>query len=293
MENDMQVLLEQYKVLYNSKPTSFQLAEAEHNLWRVYNIVNPGRLEGDVIRTWLKRTINLDVEHAYEVRHSLYMHRAWAMPLFEQVDLNKVSLSTAIRLMQKVTRYAKLHERERGEVLLQFLQNYNGTPASLSPVAPTVTSVEKLDAVSNNVQMSVQFQQQVKMLGAVYIEHLLAEVPDGSHHRRELLEGFDLSLGQLVEELRDSVNRIKQVARRIKADNRVTRKAFTWACEVLGISFKYEHPEELDMKRVSRAKLRRARDLHPDRNPAPEAVDEYQAVLEAYKVLEAYSKEKR
>jgi len=293
MEPEVAVLLEQYKLLHANNALCSQLAEAEHVLWQTYKSTRMDRIEGIKPRVWLKQTINLDHETSYEERSALYYHRAWSMPLFALIDAKKITQSAATRLVKKTRAYAKLHSISPAEALAQSLQNYDGTTKTLSPISQDIPLVERLSAISNPVQLSIHFRQQVKLLGTVFVEQLLADVPDSSHQRKDLLEGFDISLSQLIDELSVSIHKVKTDARRIKEQNPVTRKVFSWACEVLGLDFKYGQPEPIDMKRVSRAKLRRARDLHPDRNPALEAVDEYQAVIEAYNVLQAYSKEKR
>jgi hypothetical protein len=277
-----------YKALRNSGGISqFELARAEHELFQHFVRVF-GDNHDTAQRNWLVKNIGLDSAATYENRATLYHQRSWTMPLFEKVEGKIMSLATATRLTRTVKQYAKRHGISRIEALQKFLGGFDGTAESLRAIDAN-RSISSFDSTVQTA--SLKFKQQVVALSAGFIEQVLQDMPEAALYRQRLTESFTLSQEQLIEELRYSIHKIKADTRRAQADEVVDVTSFEWACEVLGL-VDFTFGKKIDLIRASRAKFRRARELHPDRNAAPQAVEEYQAVLEAYKVLEHYARTK-
>jgi hypothetical protein len=277
------------KLRKSNNVTHFELAQAEHLLWQHFCRVF-GDNHNTSQRQWLVKNIGLDTVATYENRATLYHQRSWSLPLFDKVESKAMTLATATRLTRTVKAYSKEHTLAKSEALAKFLEGFDGTAESLRAVEMN-KPISQLDRTISKASQA--FKQQVLALSASFIEQILQDMPDAAYHKRTLTESFSVSQEQLIEELRFSIKKIKTQTRNTAADETIDSTSFEWACEVLGV-IDFEFGKDIDIIRASRSKFRRARELHPDRNPAPEAVEEYQAVIEAFKILEHYhTKRKR
>jgi hypothetical protein len=293
------------KALAAGNFSSLARVEMEDEMWERHKALTSGTLrEGykQQRRDWFVSIFG-HATSGYENRATIYNAGPWAYRLFDMLDKGLIKLSTASRMIAEVKAVAVKKNVTNEEALAGLFSSYNGTPRSLGlvrgrpvslrePILSAEASAEvDVDAVSfdtydSNLSVSRTYKRNVLALTSKYLTHV---VPD--KNTRDLIrQGFELSLGQLIEEMRNNVNKVRISDRRAEREEVVSVDQFTWACEVLGLPFAYG--DVFDIVRVNRAKMRRARDLHPDRNPTPEAKTEYQAVLEAFETMQKYSKKR-
>jgi uncharacterized protein (DUF849 family) len=101
------------------------------------------------------------------------------------------------------------------------------------------------------------------------------------------MEDFIVIVQEAGEDLRRHVYDVKSQSKQASKPRKIGMERVRQACEVLGLSM--TPGQSIDLKVAKKAMLRRASQLHPDRNNNSKQTQlEYQAVVEAYKTLELF-----
>lgn len=110
---------------------------------------------------------------------------------------------------------------------------------------------------------------------------------------QQLKADYGAFLREAHEDLHRDLDRMhrKKAERKVVA-RRVTREGFGAACEVLGTFIRFG--EDVDLRDIRRRALKRAGELHPDKNQGSGARnEEYQRVIEARNLLVRYQEDRK
>src|SRR3972149_977346 len=274
-------LSEVYVAARQENAGSEKLAILEEQIWqRCRAEVGPGKLNR---RDWLMAKFGGPVSE-YSERGSIHMAGKWAHVLFDKIDSGFIGRNSAFRLCVQVKKIHEATKRPHDEIIQELLSNWKGSLRGIG------IDIKKSDRPIGAVG-SRQFGIEMMSLVERFLESECGpSVRESS--RAALAEGFRTSLEQLIDEFRHSISTTKERSRS-EAITRIGYSNFSWACEVLGLSLKFgqrigDHEIDKFKKLAARNRLRRSRDLHPDRNTAPAATEEFQAVQEAFRVINQY-----
>jgi hypothetical protein len=222
-----------------------------------------------MLRQWLKQEFGGKESH-YEVRASLLAAGDWVDPIWRYIESGALAYATARDIFRHArlghndeTRTRRLRRSLKSRIAAAHVEDSNGFSGAMRRYLHGVRTQTKA------------------MLGSA-----IAGLPPDDAKRIE--EDFLETLQLVCNDLRDSIRKVRKP--NLKPAERVGRVRFDRACEVLSVTFRYGHP--IDMAQVKQRKWQRAKELHPDRNRGSrEHEQELQAVLDAFDILEQYSKE--
>lgn len=277
------------------------LAEMEYDLWnKVKAEAGPGVSKVQERRDWFHKNFGGAIS-SYEHRASVYRAGAWAHHLFQHVDEGKMSLSQAAEAVRVTKKEAAVYDIDPATTLGPILKKmrtkltFDDDPAS-AKVEELLEDVRisrgkeepKTDITfsKHNTSGSKEFKRQMHLLGEKFVEAQFANFYVDEYHKARLIKDFKVSLDQLIDEFRHTVTRTKNKTKN-EGIEEIGENLFQWACDVFAIVVEFGKP--VDMKRIQKLRIRRMRDLHPDRNPSKEAEAEYRAVNDAYNILNKYS----
>jgi hypothetical protein len=288
--------------------SSYDLALLEHKIWKLVKQRHGARVTKKVgeRRDWMSKEFGGSTS-TYDQRAKIFNAGKWAHVLFEKMDKDNMPLIHASEIVTHIKEGLKLDPSGKPKVLLeQVLESYTGQYKDIRAVQWVTQPRSKRpadrkkgrrgigpkspEAVSLGIR-SRKYKEDVKALTKEFLDASLATLDHTDPYLRDkIIESFNLSIDQTVEEFRYELDTLKKETRLgFKSIHQVGKRRFDVACEVLQLhDAAYGKP--IDMKKVARRMRIRARDLHPDRNPTPEAKEEYQAVTDAFKTLQDYAR---
>ncbi|UCC72005.1 MAG: hypothetical protein JSV86_16805 [Gemmatimonadota bacterium] len=294
-----------------------ELAAAEALLWKS---ASPERRRADIpdhLRveraTWLNVVLGESV-WTYKMRGTLWsaqMRGEPVEPLWRRLRDKRMTASTAYKIYKKAQRRAAREkcplnaaiavEIEAYEKLPIYRLDPDGIPlradkAAKAEVGEAAKAAKAAKAAAKKVAASKKLRERVVDL----VEKLA---------RRELTEFDDVTTERLVAQLtadikaslRDHSGRVRRArirdAQHTAADEAVdvairsiSRRRYTEACRQLNIT-PTAPSKPVDLTAAKKAKRAWAREYHPD--VSPDTRDAYEAVIEAYQVIEQYAEEQR
>jgi hypothetical protein len=279
---------------------SYKLAVAENKIWEVVSN-HHGKGFTKVIgekRDWFHRRFGGNTSD-YDFRSNMLKADKWAHHLFEMVDAGELSLNQAATAVREARKISQIRQVDLDLALKAAVANTLETTrrkkpgkqeepkerARKSSKAPAL-NVEEMELSKNKIASSKEFGRYMHQLGQKFIEAQFDEIYIDDYHKKRLAADFKVSLDQLLDEFRNTVTNTKNKTID-EGIEEIGEDSFNWACQVLGLRVEFGRP--IDIKKVSKIQIRRARDLHPDRNPSKEAAAEYRAVNDAFTILKAYA----
>lgn len=254
-------------------------------------------------REVLKKTLGGNVGE-YELRQTLLGADEWADPLWELWDKG-TPVHTVHRLLIQTRQRAKLKSERCSVALQRVLDEYRQgwlrhtaegkayyagrAPTPEPPPAPAASPPEPRGGEDEN-RLSKAFAEQLRIMTSQFVRTACAGLED--YDASKITDDFT---GYVREALDDLRRKLTAARKRIRAKQdqplaHVTRASFDHACEILVVHGKHGKP--IDLREAKRRMLRRAADAHPDRwGGSTHAVEEYQAIIGAYSVLEQYMEE--
>lgn len=283
MSAELDALLAEYEELRGKvNVTHLELVSQEHKIWNQlkleYGTGLTKRPEIGERREWFASRFG-GMTSSYDNRFTIYKAGAWAHSLFDFVEQGVMSLGKAKSIVGRAKQITSRKKIPPSEALVIALSE--NTPTS----EDEEVEQQSLDPVPVGTLKS--FHRHVSHLAAAHTEEALSGMNVTDYHRQTLIEDFMLSLDLLIREFGRKINQVKGDTR-TASKRAVGAVQFNWACEVLGLKYRFDD-SEVDMEAVKRRKNKRALELHPDRNPNnPKAAQELDRVIEAYEILEAY-----
>ncbi len=226
-----------------------------------------------------------------KARARQFLHSAGpaADPLWERVE-GDMTLHSALQIMQSARERA-----ENGEDLAFAVQNCiaeydNFGYASKSPDGKIVRrrlpgSNSPPPAASDPTPGGRAFWS---FLRTHVMEYIKTRLPDADQHTRDgVIRRFEVDLNVLLVDLQKEISKAPKQG--LKATIAVSRKSIIQACIALNMKPpKVGQPVDMETARLQRR--RHARAYHPDSHGGSEATrEQYQAVIEAFKLLETYN----
>lgn len=275
--------------------SSLELARLEHQIWELMKAKHGKKVTKQVgeRRDWMQKQFGGNTT-TYDHRANIYNAGKWAHVLFEKIDSKELPLAHASLIAAHVKAGVKMYIGIKPKVFMeQILTEYRGTPNSITTIKwkpgsrknqVNAESIPPASVVAHSRQLKIE----VNRLAEAYMARTMESVEKDldPYLRDKILENFKLSIDQTVDEFRREIETYKRdIKRRAQP---VGKRRFDLACEVLSFNGTYGKP--IDIKEVARKMRIRARDLHPDVNPSPEAKKEYLAVTDAFSVLQEYAR---
>ena len=285
----MDQLIEQYKQTKTTL-TEKQKSELEREIWFQYSLGKGRGFTKDIgQREWFRNKFGGTAKE-YQDRASLINAGSWVEPLWQKLD-SGLAISTAINLMRKARNFAAASGFSYENGLKKALEEYeslrlichNSSGKEFRKSAPFSKSKSKTGPVDN----SGEFFRQVKILTEELLNVKLMGVD--SYLAEQTKTEFLDWIKEGYENLKKSIYKQRND---MKKENmaKIGRTRFAQACEVLGIQSAFGKP--INLHKVKKAKFFRVKPLHPDKNSGSHAhQEEYQAVIEAYNLLEEYARQ--
>lgn len=294
------LLTREYKLAAKEGTVGYlKLAEMEEKLWNfVRELEGTNSTHLHSRRIWFYQNFGGKTSE-YEIRGTLLKGEEAAHVLFERMDTGTMSHSMAKKILGKARQLGKQYGVDLDITVKSVLKQYKGSKSSVDrakldkvPSARKETAVRAIRDADTNfdpkedpTKLSKQFKHTVMAATENYIKAMFANRNMSEALKSRMADDFRISMDQLIDTWRRDLVISKQQNREDSL-NQISRAKFKWACEVLGLSYKFSDP--IDIKKVNKKKLIRARNLHPDRNPTPEAEEEYLAVISAFDTLKQY-----
>jgi len=233
----------------------------------------------------------------YELRQTLLGADEWAGPLWDLWDKG-ASTNSIGQLLVEARKRARLKNRRCADVLDELLEEHKRAavkqaPKESSRPKPPPTPPpppQEPRGGEDEHRLSKQFSEQLRLLTSQYVRDACVGLED--YDASKLIGDFTGFVREAADDLR---RRLTAARKRIRAKQdqplvHVTRASFDHACELLVVRGTYGKP--IDLRDAKRRQLRRAADAHPDRwGGTPHSVEEFQAIIGAYSVLEQYMEE--
>jgi hypothetical protein len=251
------------------KGSSRELAELEAEI--VAQIHKQGEKIGDRRVFFKKRFGGRGSD--YDARSMIYRAGPWALPMFDRLDRG-VKTNTVLLQLRAIKEEAEAKNIDPEKVLERVVSEGSIPAPRARPFVPANTGQGA----------SKQFRLGVEALAERFMDTMFRNV--SVEIKNQLLSDFKTTLDQLLDEFRARAVRTKREAR-IDGLKRIGIERFKWACEVFGVQAKFG--QSINIKKISRLRIRRLRDLHPDRNAGERARHEFDAVNTAFEILQTYS----
>ncbi len=220
-----------------------------------------------------------------------FLHSAGpaADPLWERIEQD-MTLHSALQIMQGARERAEGGEELAFAVRTGISDYDNFGYASRSPNGKIVRrrlpgSTAPPPSASDPTPAGRAFWS---FLRSHVMEYIKTRLPDADQHTRDgVIRRFEVDLNVLLADLQKEISKAPKQG--LKAVLAVSRKSVTQACQVLNMRPpKVGQPVDMETARLQRK--RHARAYHPDSHGGSEATrDQYQAVMEAFKLLETYN----
>ena len=280
MSAELDALMGEYEELrVKEGATHFELVTLEHKIWDQLKLeYGPGLTKGSEVgerRDWFVKRYG-GQSSTYDNRFTIYKAGTWAHGLFDLIERDILSLGVAKNLVGEAKRLSKRRQISPAEALKAVLEKDDTVDQEKDPV-PIAAPTGSLRS----------FHRTVTLLAEQHIEEAFSDLQVNDYFKHTLLEDFRDSLDLLIRELGQKINRVKGDTK-LAAKRTVGAVRFEWACEVLGL--KYKWGDSVDLAVARQRKRKRSLELHPDRNPGNKsAAEELERVLQAYEVLETYT----
>ena len=280
-------------------------AEAEQNIWNMWNVV-PEMTRYDSRRTWAWKELNVSTSEA-EIRSQLLQAGTWTDPLWQMID-SGMSRSTIRNLFRKARDKFSKEDVSHSEALKQVVHQYNSSGhlahtqsgsvyRRRTPEEKQVSEPVSLDTVTLLMDMdgsqstrSKQFMARVLALTDEFFRTSLPGLASVDDTSMQLAKTeFTSVIRESVEDLRRKVYNMRQTSKEdLGRSTRVSSVDLRNAVDVLGLAVDYG--TQVDLRKAKKIMLRRCAQLHPDRSGQKnqEQLNEYTAVVNAYKTLEKY-----
>lgn len=292
MASELDSLVSEYEQLRAKEGvTHLELVTLEHKIWNQLKLDHgtglTKRPEVGERRDWFTTRFGGQTS-TYDNRFTIYKAGQWAHILFDHVERGIMSLGkakTIVGLAKKLTLKKKIPPAEA--LALVLADNAQDTDDDEDGI--DIEEQQSLDPVPVGTLKS--FHRHVSHLAAAHLEETFSGMNVAEYHRQTLIEDFNDSLDLLIREFGQKINKVKGDTR-TASRRTVGAVKFNWACQVLGLKYRFDE-DEVDLEVAKRRKNRRALELHPDRNPNnPKAAEELDRVIEAYEILETYCSRK-
>lgn len=289
MENFNELAKEyrQKKALLSQK----ELAEYEHQLWSLY-VLNIPKGSRPQRRDWLKEEFG-GTNYDYEIRATLLAAGVNADVLWGRIRQG-MPLRTALRLFREAKKLSVSSNVTLFDALNKQLQDYD----SLSAVSVTLDGrvIKRKEIGAKPSSKPVEFPSNIKLLKQnvrALIDKYLESFAD--------LDSFRLKeiRKEAIEWIEDGLDTFNRKLYKLKSDDKeeqlikIGKTRFTQAVEILGLSpSQYIFGKPIPLKNAKRSFFKRIGPLHPDKNEGSrEKEQEYQAVIDAYRLLEQYAEQ--
>lgn len=293
----LETLIEEYKRT-KSNLNERQKAELENEIWFVYGTIQ-GTKKREERRAWFVSKFE-GTQAEYDHRQSLINAGKEIDPIWRR--LNKgMARHTAIRLFREARQ--RFHS-------VSFSENPPKDLSLLSSIDEVLKEYDKIEFERrtkdgkihraskpysgkpakndkdpiNNAQ---KFFQHVRVLTDEFLKERLKTVDP--YFAKELSEEY-------VDWIREGYNDLRKKVLKHRADakkervSKIGRIRFQNACEILAIRGIFGKP--IDLMGAKKSKMQRVKQLHPDKNDGSRETErEFQSVVEAYDLLEAYSEQ--
>jgi hypothetical protein len=241
--------------------------------------------------------------------HKEAMVRRWQLALLDELVRRKYISARADeggtryeaanipQLLVEARKRARLKNRRCADVLDELLEEHKRAVVKQAPKEPsrpkpppTPPPPPQERGGEDEHRLSKQFSEQLRILTSQYVRDACVGLED--YDASKLIGDFTGFVREAADDLR---RRLTAARKRIRAKQdqplvHVTRASFDHACELLVVRGTYGKP--VDLRDAKRRQLRRAADAHPDRwGGTPHSVEEFQAIIGAYSVLEQYMEE--
>lgn len=302
MENEkarLDRLMEEYKDK-KAGLTAKEKAQFESDIWHVHSEIH-GTGVSKIMerRDWFP--------HKFGGKPSEYADRCNLLGGGIAVDVlwgklqNGMSIRSALHVFRRAKNRRGMGEGELDVLIEEELKSYEGKKY----IKPEVPFAKRAKAATPLVSPQDYFQR-IKALSEEFADMKLIDVDPylADQAKQELLDWIK----EGYESLLYTAGKLRKEGKNERL-GKIGKTRFVQACEVLGITtglsklkkikgelVTVSHPikfgELIDLQMAKRNKFKRARELHPDSNAGSHASqEEYQAVIEAYEVLEDYMRQ--
>lgn len=283
MENEkvrLARLTEEYKDK-RSGLTDREKAQLESDIWYVHSEIH-GKGVSKIMerRDWFP--------HQFGGKPSEYADRSNLLGGGLAVDVlwsklqNGMSIRTALYIFRRARNRRRMGEGDLDVLITEELGRHEDKKGA-KPLAPFVRKAKAATPLVN----AQDYFQRVRVLSEEFADMKLVAIDPylAEQAKQEFLdwmkEGYESLLTKAIKLRREGKN---------ERLSKIGQTRFVQACEVLGVTAKFGQP--IDIQRAKKNKFKRARELHPDSNSGSHASqEEYQAVIEAYEVLEDYTRQ--
>ncbi len=298
--NALPQMINEYKEKKDSLSDK-EKAEFEERLWNAY-LRSDMCERGAEKRKWLKDILN-GHQADYEMRSSLWRAGEWVDPFWNLLQ-NGESMWTVTRLFRETKKLVFEGNMPREPAIKYVINSYESTGYQVESHGKKYrrrTSAERVKlnpelapnsipfrGLSNQNTKSKQFTLRLIALAKEYVSSSIEGVlPIDDPEALKVTEDFIAIVQEAGEDLRRRVYDVKSQSKQSSKPRKIGREQVRQACEVLGLSM--TSGQNINLKAAKKAMLRRASQLHPDRNNNSNQTQlEYQAVVEAYKTLELF-----